>query len=101
MLDGRADLALATLGAASPVPPGLVGGVLLEEEYALVLMPGLSLYGAPDGTEITALGPDRPTRRVGYVTTPEQARSRVVQALIRELRAERARAAVSDSRKSE
>ncbi|MFH9292814.1 LysR family transcriptional regulator [Streptomyces sp. NPDC017520] len=159
VLDGRADLALATLGAASPVPPGLVGGVLLEEEYALVhpaghatprtlplvdwaenctsytrdwwaaqdwipratveaeddgavllmvsrglgmaIMPGLSLYGAPDGTEITALGPDRPTRRVGYVTTPEQARSRVVQALIRELRAERAKAAVSDSRKSE
>ncbi|MFE7457005.1 LysR family transcriptional regulator [Streptomyces sp. NPDC057554] len=159
VLDGRADLAVATIGTTSPVPPELVGGVLLEEEYSLVhpagyaaprtlplvdwaenctsytrdwwaaqawipratveaeddgavlsmvsrglgmaIMPGLSLYGAPDGIEITALGPDRPTRSIGYVTTPEQARSLAVRALIRELRAQRGGAAVSDSRKSD
>lgn len=159
VLEGRADLGIATIGTGSPVPKGLVGGVLLEEEYALVhpaghpaprslplvdwlenctsytrdwwaaqewipqaaveaeddgavlsmvsrglgmaIMPGLSLCGAPDGIEITALGPERPTRSIGYVTTPEQARSLAVRALIRELRAERRGVAVSDSRKSE
>lgn len=159
VLDGRAELAVATIGTTSAVEPGLVGGVLLEEEYALVhpaghpaprtlplvdwaenctsytrdwwaaqawipratveaeddgavlsmvsrglgmaIMPGLSLYGAPDGIEITALGADRPTRSIGYLTTPEQARSLSVRALIRELRAERGGAAVSDSRKSD
>ncbi|WP_411080979.1 LysR family transcriptional regulator [Streptomyces sp. cmx-18-6] len=159
VLDGRADLAVVTIGTASPTPPELVGGVLLEEEYSLVhpaghaaprtlplvdwaenctsytrdwwaaqawipratveaeddgavlsmvsrglgmaIMPGLSLYGAPDGIQITALGSDRPTRSIGYVTTPEQARSLAVRALIRELRAERGSAAVSDSRKPE
>ncbi|MEV4879679.1 LysR family transcriptional regulator [Streptomyces cyaneofuscatus] len=159
VLDGRADLAVATIGTTSPVPAGLVGDVLLEEEYALVhpaghlaprtlplvdwdenctsytrdwwaaqawipratvqaeddgavlsmvsrglgmaIMPGLSLCGAPDGIEITALGTDRPTRSIGYLTTPEQARSLAVRALIRELRAERAGVTVSDSRKSD
>ncbi|MFD3960668.1 MULTISPECIES: LysR family transcriptional regulator [Streptomyces] len=159
VLDGRADLAVATVGTTSAVEAGLVGGVLLEEEYSLVhpaghsaprtlplvdwaenctsytrdwwaaqswipratveadddgavlsmvsrglgmaIMPGLSLYGAPDGIEITALGPDRPTRSIGYLTTPEQARSLAVRALIRELRAASGIAAVSDSRKSD
>ncbi|MFE5729495.1 LysR family transcriptional regulator [Streptomyces sp. NPDC056528] len=145
VLDGRADLAIATLGTTSPVPPELVGGVLLEEGYALVhpaghpaprtlplvdwtenctsytrewwagqewlppatveaeddgavlsmvgtgfgmaVMPELSLVGAPPSVRITDLGPDRPTRSVGYVTTPELASSPAVRALIRELRA--------------
>ncbi|WP_442811036.1 LysR family transcriptional regulator [Streptomyces sp. NBC_01217] len=145
VLDGRADLGIATIGTSSPVPKELVGGVLMEEEYALVhpaghpaprtlplvdwaesctsytrdwwaaqewipratieaeddgavlsmvsrglgmaIMPELSLEGAPGTVEITALGPERPTRSVGYVTTPEQARSLAVRALIRELRA--------------
>ncbi|WP_128978576.1 LysR family transcriptional regulator [Streptomyces roseicoloratus] len=144
VLDGRADLGIATIGTTSPVPPGLVGGVLLEEGYALVhpaghpaprslplvdwvencssytrewwaaqewlpaatveaeddgavlsmvssgfgmaVMPELSLTGAPSSVEITDLGPDRPTRSVGYVTTPELAKSLAVRALIRELR---------------
>ncbi|MGQ4489932.1 LysR family transcriptional regulator [Streptomyces sp. SAS_281] len=144
VLDGRADLGIATVGGSSPVPDELVGGVLREEEYALVhpaghpaprtlplldwaenctsytrewwaaqdwipqatveaeddgavlsmvsaglgmaIMPGLSLCGAPDSVGITALGPERPTRSVGYVTTPELARSAAVRALIRELR---------------
>ncbi|MFB7514209.1 LysR family transcriptional regulator [Streptomyces sp. NPDC056144] len=145
VLDGRADIGIATVGATSPVPPELVGGVLREEGYALVhpaghpaprslplvdwvencssytrdwwaaqewlpaatveaeddgavlsmvstgfgmaVMPELSLVGAPPSVEITDLGPERPTRSVGYVTTPELAASLVVQAFIRELRA--------------
>ena len=146
--EGRADLGIATLGtrgAGAPVPPGLVGDVLLEEPYALVhpaghhdprslplvdwrencssytrqwwaaqdwipaatvraeddgavlsmvgsglgmaIMPALSLTAVPAGTQITDLGPERPTRRVGYVTTPELAATAAVRALVRELRA--------------
>ncbi|MFF8277363.1 LysR family transcriptional regulator [Streptomyces lateritius] len=145
VMDGRADLGVATIGTTSPVPPQLVGGVLVEEGYALVhpaghpsprslplvdwtenctsytrawwaeqdwlpsatveaeddgavlsmvssgfgmaVMPELSLIGAPPSVQITDLGPERPTRSVGYVTTPELARSLAVRALIRELRA--------------
>ncbi|AJF67440.1 LysR family transcriptional regulator [Streptomyces vietnamensis] len=144
VLGGRADIAVATIGTTSPVPPGLVGGVLLEEGYALVhpaghpaprtlplvdwaenctsytrewwaaqewlpaatveaeddgavlsmvssgfgmaVMPELSLIGAPPSVEITDLGMARPTRSVGYVTTPELAKSLAVRSLIRELR---------------
>ncbi|WP_306337231.1 LysR family transcriptional regulator [Streptomyces sp. KL118A] len=146
--EGRADIGIATLGATSPVPAGLIGDVLLEEPYSLVhpaghpdprslplvdwhencgsytrewwgrqdwipsatvlteddgavlsmvssghgmaIMPALSLTGAPDTVEITDLGTARPTRSVGYVTTPELAPSVAVRALIRELRASRA-----------
>ncbi|MER7958360.1 LysR family transcriptional regulator [Streptomyces sp. NPDC096030] len=147
VLDGRADLGIATIGTSSPVPPRLVGGVLVEEAYALVhpaghpsprslplvdwaenctsytrrwwaeqewlpaatveaeddgavlsmvssgfgmaVMPELSLIGAPPSVEITDLGPARPTRTVGYVTTPELGKSLAVRALVRELRAVR------------
>ncbi|MFJ1751797.1 LysR family transcriptional regulator [Kitasatospora sp. NPDC088134] len=140
--DGRADLALATLG---PVPPGLVAAPLYREEYALAhqqghpdprglplvdwdencgsytadwwrrqdwippatinvsddtvvlsmaarglgmaIMPRLSLDRLPDGLAVSDLGPDRPSRQVGYVTTPELARTAAVRALIRTLRA--------------
>lgn len=34
--EGRADVGIATIGTSSPVPPGLIGDVLLEEPYALV-----------------------------------------------------------------
>jgi DNA-binding transcriptional LysR family regulator len=53
----------------------------------MAIMPALSLTSAPPGTEITDLGPERPTRRVGYVTTPELAATAAVRALVRELRA--------------
>ncbi|MET9435956.1 LysR family transcriptional regulator [Streptomyces sp. NPDC006551] len=144
VLDGRADLGVATIGTTSPVPPGLVGGVLVEEGYALVhpaghaaprslplvdwaenctsytrewwaaqewlppatveaeddgavlsmvssgfgmaVMPEMSLVGAPPSVAISDLGPEPPTRSVGYVTTPELAKSLAVQALIRALR---------------
>ncbi|MGH1552833.1 LysR family transcriptional regulator [Streptomyces sp. L7] len=145
--EGRADLGIATVGTGTPVPPGLVGDVLLEEPYALVhpvghpaprslplvdwaencsshtrawwaaqdwipaatvraeddgavlsmvgsgfgmaIMPRLSLTGAPPSVEVTDLGAERPTRKVGYMTTPELAATAVVRALVRELRAGR------------
>ncbi|MGW2052776.1 LysR family transcriptional regulator [Streptomyces sp. NPDC001840] len=143
--DGKADIAIATLGGSVPLPPGLTASGLFEEPYALVhapnsadprslplvdwaencgsytrdwwaaqdwipkatveaeddgavlalvsaghgmaIMPALSLAGAPDSVRVTDLGPERPTRQVGYVTTSELARSAVVRALVRELRA--------------
>ncbi|MGW3723640.1 LysR family transcriptional regulator [Streptomyces sp. NPDC000851] len=143
--DGKADIAIATLGGSVPLPPGLVASGLFEEPYALVhaaghaaprslplvdwaencgsytrdwwaaqdwipkatveaeddgavlslvsgghgmaIMPALSLAGAPNSIGITDLGPQRPTRRIGYVTTSELAGSAVVRALVRELRA--------------
>ncbi|MGW4985169.1 LysR family transcriptional regulator substrate-binding protein, partial [Streptomyces mirabilis] len=143
--DGKADIAIATLGGSVQLPPGLVASGLLEEPYALVhatghaaprslplvdwaencgsytrgwwaaqdwipkatveaeddgavlslvsgghgmaIMPALSLVGAPDSVGIADLGPGRPTRQVGYVTTSELAGSAVVRALVRELRA--------------
>ncbi|MFJ8585381.1 LysR family transcriptional regulator [Streptomyces sp. NPDC093595] len=161
VLDGRADIGIATIGTTSPVPPELVAGVLVEEGYALVhpaghpaprtlplvdwaenctsytrewwarqewlpaatvqaeddgavlsmvssgfgmaVMPQLSLCGAPHTVEITDLGAERPTRSVGYVTTPELASTAVVRALIRALRDASyapGRGSVSDSRKS-
>ncbi|MFD3549139.1 LysR family transcriptional regulator [Streptomyces sp. NPDC058655] len=56
----------------------------------MAILPELSLREAPATVEITGLGARRPTRRVGYVTTPESAATRAVRALIRELRSERA-----------
>ncbi|MDN3025061.1 LysR family transcriptional regulator [Streptomyces sp. S.PB5] len=144
VVEGRADLGIATFGTSSPIPSQLVGDVLLEEPYSLVhpaghpeprslplvdwlencssytrtwwaaqdwiptatvraeddgavlsmvgsglgmgIMPALSLADVPSAVEITDLGPDRPTRQVGYVTTPELAASAAVRALVRELR---------------
>lgn len=149
--DGRADIAIATLGGSVPLPPGLVASRLLEEPYSLVhmtghaaprslplvdwaencssytrawwaaqdwipkatveaeddgavlslvsaghgmaIMPALSLVGAPASVGITDLGPERPTRQVGYVATAELAESAVVRALVRELRATAAQGA--------
>ncbi|MER6130345.1 LysR family transcriptional regulator [Streptomyces sp. NPDC001795] len=143
--DGKADIAIATLGGSVPLPPGLVASGLFEEPYALVhaaghaaprslplvdwaencgsytrdwwaaqdwipkatveaeddgavlslvsgghgmaIMPALSLVGAPNSVQIADLGPERPTRQVGFVTTSELAGSAVVRALVRELRA--------------
>ncbi|MFJ3879795.1 LysR family transcriptional regulator [Streptomyces sp. NPDC090077] len=55
----------------------------------MAIMPELSLREAPETVEITALGPRRPVRQVGYVTTTELASTLAVRALIRELRAEK------------
>jgi DNA-binding transcriptional LysR family regulator len=60
---------------------------LVSGGHGMAIMPALSLVGASDAMEITDLGPERPSRRVGYVTTPELAGSAAVRALVRELRA--------------
>lgn len=52
----------------------------------MAIMPQLALLDAPDAVAVTDLGPRRPTRAVGYATTPELARTLGVRALIRELR---------------
>ncbi|MFG2503360.1 LysR family transcriptional regulator [Streptomyces sp. NPDC048441] len=62
---------------------------MVSNGHGMAIMPALSLTGAPDTIEITDLGTERPTRSVGYVTTPELASSTAVRALIRELRAVR------------
>ncbi|MGW6823638.1 LysR family transcriptional regulator [Streptomyces sp. NPDC055005] len=53
----------------------------------MAILPELSLSEATEAVEITDLGPERPMRRVGYVTTSESASTLAVRALIRELRA--------------
>ncbi|MEW2389547.1 LysR family transcriptional regulator [Streptomyces venezuelae] len=63
---------------------------MVSNGHGMAIMPALALTGAPDTVEITDLGTARPTRSVGYVTTPELAFSVAVRALIRELRAARA-----------
>ncbi|GGM15008.1 transcriptional regulator [Streptomyces fumigatiscleroticus] len=62
---------------------------MVSRGLGMAIMPALSLNEAPDGIGITDLGPERPTRSVGYITTPELASSVSVRALIRELRAAR------------
>ncbi|MCX4792879.1 MULTISPECIES: LysR family transcriptional regulator [unclassified Streptomyces] len=62
---------------------------MVSRGLGMAIMPALSLSEAPDGIEITDLGPERPTRSVGYITSPELASSVSVRALIRELRAAR------------
>ncbi|MEV7195188.1 LysR family transcriptional regulator [Streptomyces sp. NPDC093510] len=59
---------------------------MVSRGHGMAIMPALSLTGAPDSVRITDLGTERPTRSVGYVTTPELASSLAVRALIRELR---------------
>ncbi|MFD5316193.1 LysR family transcriptional regulator [Streptomyces sp. NPDC127098] len=60
---------------------------LVSGGHGMAIMPALALAEAPDSVGITDLGPGRPTRRVGYVTTRELAGSTAVRALARELRA--------------
>ncbi|MGP3688652.1 LysR family transcriptional regulator [Streptomyces sp. IBSNAI002] len=55
----------------------------------MAILPELSLREAGEAVEITDLGPRRPVRRVGYVTTPESAATLAVRALIRELRSDK------------
>lgn len=52
----------------------------------MAILPELSLREAGPAVQITDLGPLRPVRQVGYVTTPESASTLAVRALIRELR---------------
>lgn len=59
---------------------------MVARGLGMAVMPQLALVGAPAAVAVTDLGPRRPTREVGYVTTPELARTLAVRALIRELR---------------
>ncbi|MEV7340198.1 LysR family transcriptional regulator [Streptomyces sp. NPDC093544] len=59
---------------------------MVSSGLGMAIMPALSLTSAPLTTEITDLGPERPMRSIGYVTTPELAATVAVRALIRELR---------------
>ncbi|MGW1998440.1 LysR family transcriptional regulator [Embleya sp. NPDC001921] len=54
--------------------------------FGMAIMPALSLTDAPPSVAVADLGPKRPTRSVGYLTTPELAASAAVRALVRELR---------------
>ncbi|MFD6421629.1 LysR family transcriptional regulator [Streptomyces sp. NPDC060198] len=60
---------------------------LVAGGHGMAIMPALSLTGAPESVVVSALGPDRPSRTIGFVATPESAASAVVRALVRELRA--------------
>lgn len=60
---------------------------MVARGLGMAIMPRLALLDAPAAVAVTDLGPGRPTRSVGYVTTPELARTLAVRALIRELRA--------------
>ncbi|AUG77826.1 LysR family transcriptional regulator [Kitasatospora sp. MMS16-BH015] len=59
---------------------------MVAQGVGMSIVPRLTLLGAPPGLAVTELGPRPPTRTVGYVTTPELARSTAVRELIRELR---------------
>jgi DNA-binding transcriptional LysR family regulator len=60
---------------------------LVAQGIGMAIMPRLTLIGTPDGLAVTDLGPEPPSRLVGYVSTPALARTAAVRAVIRELRA--------------
>ncbi len=59
---------------------------MVAQGLGMSIVPWSALIGVPAGVTVTDLGPQGPTRQVGYVTTPELARTIGVRALIRELR---------------
>ncbi|WP_354641099.1 LysR family transcriptional regulator [Kitasatospora camelliae] len=59
---------------------------LAAQGIGMAIMPKLTLVNPPAGLAVTDLGPRPPSRDVGYVTTPELARTSAVRAVIRELR---------------
>ncbi|MFI0544907.1 LysR family transcriptional regulator [Streptomyces sp. WSLK1-3] len=71
---------------------------MVSSGLGMAIMPALSLTGAPATTETTDLGPDRPSRRIGYVTSPHLAATTAVRALIRELRLQHPRPVASTGR---
>jgi len=60
---------------------------MAAQGLGMAIMPRLTLVNPPAGLAVTDLGPEPPARHVGYVTTPELARTAAVRAVIRELRA--------------
>lgn len=59
---------------------------MVARGLGMAIMPHLALLTIPHTVTVTDLGPRRPTRVVGYVTTPELAGTLAVRALIRALR---------------
>ncbi|RAG81190.1 LysR family transcriptional regulator [Streptacidiphilus pinicola] len=59
---------------------------LVAQGLGMSVMPWLSLVDLPAQVSRTDLGPEGPTRQVGYVTTADLARTGAVRALIRALR---------------
>ncbi|MEU1401114.1 LysR family transcriptional regulator [Streptomyces sp. NPDC005728] len=59
---------------------------MVSSGLGMAIMPALSLAAVPPSVAVTDLGPERPYRSVGYVTTPELAAASAVRALVRELR---------------
>ncbi|WP_052850906.1 LysR family transcriptional regulator [Streptomyces avicenniae] len=62
---------------------------LVAQGHGMAILPDLSLTDAPPSVTVTDLGAARPTRGVGWVTTPELATTGAVRALVRALRAQR------------
>ncbi|WP_018544688.1 LysR family transcriptional regulator [Streptomyces sp. LaPpAH-108] len=60
---------------------------MVASGLGMAVMPALSLTAVPSSVAVTDLGPERPYRAVGYVTTPELAATSAVRALVREVRA--------------
>ncbi|MYQ47714.1 LysR family transcriptional regulator, partial [Streptomyces sp. SID4985] len=60
---------------------------MVASGLGMAVMPALSLTAVPPAVAVTDLGPERPYRAVGYVTTPELAATSAVRALVREVRA--------------
>ncbi|MGF1429382.1 LysR family transcriptional regulator [Kitasatospora sp. LaBMicrA B282] len=59
---------------------------MVARGMGMAIMPRLAVLDAPASVVVADLGAERPTRTVGYVTTPELAGTLGVRALIRELR---------------
>ncbi|MFI5621199.1 LysR substrate-binding domain-containing protein [Streptomyces sp. NPDC051567] len=87
--------AAARAGAARGPPPRATvtaGGdatalTMAGRGLGTAILPELSRREAGTAVQVMDLGPQRPVRRVGYVTTPEAAGTLAVRALIREFRA--------------
>ncbi|MET7402342.1 LysR family transcriptional regulator [Dactylosporangium sp. NPDC005572] len=59
---------------------------MVAHGMGMAVVPRLTAAGRPAAVAARDLGPDAPTRTIGYVTTAALARSAVVRTLIRELR---------------
>lgn len=84
----------AWFAAQDWIPPATVEAAddsvvlsMVAHRMGMAIVPRMTAADAPATVAVTSLGDRPPTRTVGYVTTPELARTSAVQALIRELRA--------------
>jgi len=59
---------------------------MVASGLGMAIMPELTLHTAPDTVARIDLGEDRPVRHIGYVTTPDMAKTLPVRTLIRQIR---------------